>query len=89
LSAWSEAARRARLQELGADDVRIELPYGHPVDEIVGRAAGEDATLIVMGSQGRGVLAAMVLGGVSFRVTRMAGAPVLVVPPIRSDQYYP
>jgi nucleotide-binding universal stress UspA family protein len=80
------ARMRARLQELGADDVRIELPYGHPVDEIVERAAGEDATLIVMGSQGRGVLAAMVLGGVSLRVTRLTSVPVLVVPPIRSSQ---
>lgn len=72
-----------RLTELGAEDVRIELPYGHPVEEIVGLADREGATVIVMGSQGRGALQSIVLGSVSFKVTRLTGVPVLLIPPIR------
>jgi nucleotide-binding universal stress UspA family protein len=74
---------RTRLRELGAEDVRIEIPYGHPVEEIVGRADREGATLIVMGSQGRGALASVLLGGVSHQATRLTSVPVLLVPAIR------
>lgn len=75
---------RVRLKELGADDVSVDLPYGNPVEEIVAFAAEEGATLIVMGTQGRGRLAAAMLGSVSFQVTRLTDVPVLLVPPIRS-----
>lgn len=82
-SGWSVRARR--LRELGAD-VRIELPYGHPIEEIVASADRCGATLIVMGSQGRGALASVVLGGTSFQVTRLTSVPVLLVPAIRSGE---
>jgi nucleotide-binding universal stress UspA family protein len=74
---------RTRLREIGAEDVRIEIPYGHPVEEIVGRADHEGATLIVMGSQGRGALASVLLGSVSHQVTRLTSVSVLLVPAIR------
>lgn len=77
---------RTRLSELGASDVRIEVPYGHPVEEIVARADREGATLIVVGSQGRGALASMVLGSVSLQVTRLTNVPVLLVPAVSFGQ---
>lgn len=77
---------RARLRELGADEVSSEVPYGHPVEEIVARAAELEATLIVMGTQGRGRLASVMLGNVSLQVARLAGVPVLLVPPLRPGE---
>lgn len=75
---------KARLQETGEVDVRIQIPYGHPVEEIL-RVANEeeDDTLIVMGSQGRGFLAQAFLGSVSHHVVRGAPVPVLLVPALR------
>ena len=48
---------KARLKEIAEVDVRIQIPYGHPVAEVL-RVANEeeDDTLVVMGSQGRGFL---------------------------------
>ena len=66
--------------------MRIEVPYGHPVEEIVARADRKGATLIVVGSQGRGALASMVLGSVSLQVTRLTNVPVLLVPAVSFGQ---
>lgn len=74
----------ARLHQTAEVDVRIQLPYGHPVEEIV-RVAGEEEhdTLIVMGSQGRGFWSEVFLGSVSHQVVRRAPVPVLLVPASR------
>jgi nucleotide-binding universal stress UspA family protein len=72
--------QRARLRELGAEDTRIRIRYGHPVEEIVEFADQGEVTLIVMGSQGRGRLASVMLGNVSLHVTRLASVPILLVP---------
>lgn len=77
---------RARLKELGADDVYIDVPFGHPVEEIVELAGEGGVTLLVMGTKGRGRLAAAVLGNVGLQVTRLTDVPVLLVPPIRSGE---
>jgi len=78
---------RARLERLkeqlekdGAADVRIELPYGVPTTEILERAREGLASLVVMGSHGRGFISEMFLGGVSHNVARHAEAPVLLIP---------
>ena len=75
---------KARLTETAEVDVRIQVPYGHPVEEVL-RVANEeeDDTLIVMGSQGRGFLARVFLGSVSHQVVRSAPVPVLLVPASR------
>lgn len=73
----------ARLKQLGEVDVRIELPYGYPIQEILRYAKQEDENLIVMGSQGRGFLAELFLGSVSHNVVRHVPLPVLLVPPLR------
>lgn len=75
---------KARLAAAAEVDVRIQIPYGHPVEEILRVAKEEqDDTLIVMGSQGRGFLAQVFLGSVSHHVLRGAPVPVLLVPALR------
>ena len=71
---------RERLQNRGAEDVSIELLRGVPGREIVALAARGDSDLIVMGSQGRGLLEEVFLGSVSHYVARHASLPVLLVP---------
>lgn len=78
---------RARLSRLkddlaqhGVKDVRIELPYGAPKQEILNRIRKGDISLVVMGSQGRGFFGEMLLGSVSHAVARHATVPVLLVP---------
>lgn len=71
---------RERLQHRGAKDISIELLRGAPGREIVALAARGDSDLIVMGSQGRGLLEEVFLGSVSHYVARHAALPVLLVP---------
>lgn len=53
---------------------------GHPVDEIVKEAMKSKADLIVLGSHGRGVMRAAVLGSITYGVIhRYTRIPVLVV----------
>ena len=74
---------RRRLLDQGAEDVRIEIPYGSPISEIVRRAKDGDYALIVMGSQGRGFVSEVFLGSVSHNVVRQAPIPVLLIPALR------
>jgi nucleotide-binding universal stress UspA family protein len=52
---------------------------GYPADELVEYATEVGAGLIVVGSRGRGDLAALVLGSTSHRVIHAAPCSVLVV----------
>lgn len=74
---------KAKLQEKGATDVRIELPYGSPVKEILKQTKEAEVSLIVMGSQGRGFISEVFLGSVSNNIARHALASVLLIPAIR------
>jgi len=76
---------RAKLEERGAAEVRIDIPYGLPSQEIVRIAREQDYHLIVMGTRGRGYFAEAFLGSVSLQVVRSAPAPVLLVPPMREQ----
>lgn len=73
---------RERLVELGAIDVDIRLPYGSPTEEILKEARAGGASLLVMGSQGRGRIAEIFLGSVSHNVARHAPVSVLLVPAV-------
>ncbi|HEX9052838.1 MAG TPA: universal stress protein [Anaeromyxobacter sp.] len=75
-----------RLLFVGADDVRVETPAGVPEREIVRLAAELRASLVVMGTSGRGSASTLYLGSVSHGVARESRAPVLLVPPDRSAQ---
>lgn len=72
--------RRDALLQHGASAVDIEIPYGSPTGEILERARRGDCTLILMGTQGRGLLKEIFLGSVAHNVARRAPLPVLFVP---------
>jgi nucleotide-binding universal stress UspA family protein len=84
------AIDRERLERLkgillkkGVSEVRIEIPYGHPVSEILKRTRKTEVSLVVMGSQGRGFIKEIFLGSVSHNITRQAPVPVLLIPAVR------
>lgn len=71
---------RNELSDHTRSDADVIITYGTPGREII-RAVNEiGATLIVMGSQGRGFVEEFFLGGVSSQVTRFSKVPVLLVP---------
>ena len=81
-----EKAQRQMVWEavdpLVADTVvevhRVDLD-GYPADAIVDYAKSVKANLIIVGSRGRGELAALVLGSTSHRIVHLASCDVLVV----------
>jgi len=73
---------KTRLETLGATQVSIELPFGIAGQEIVEIARAKDCSLILMGTRGKGLVREIVLGSVAHHVSRHAGLPVLLIPPI-------
>ena len=82
-----EAAKRLQLlrDDLAAQDrkVTVHVLEGHPADEILKLAAKQDASLVVMCSQGKSWSKQMRVGSTTFDVARRAECPILV---IRSGQ---
>jgi nucleotide-binding universal stress UspA family protein len=74
---------RERLQSLGAGAVSTDVAYGVPTEVILERARAAGPTLIVMGSQGRGMFREVVLGSVANQLARLAPLPILFVPRVR------
>lgn len=64
-------------------DVGMSAPMGHPAPALVCAAAG--AELLVVGSRGRGGVAALVLGSVSERCVTHAPCSVAIVPAAMAD----
>lgn len=71
--------RRTELAELGATSITCHVAHGHATEEILKRAR-ENASLVVLGSQGRGFFKEIFLGSTSHNLARHAPCPVLVVP---------
>ncbi|MGV1008942.1 MAG: universal stress protein [Dermatophilaceae bacterium] len=67
------------VRERGVDTVQTAVEIGSPAAVIVRESA--DAELVVLGSRGRGDVAAAVLGSVMVTVTSHAHCPVVVVRP--------
>lgn len=78
--ALEERAARVRAAGLPCETALLE---GTPHLEIVRHAGETGATLIVMGTHGRGGLAHAVLGSVTERVIHRSPVPILVVPEVR------
>jgi nucleotide-binding universal stress UspA family protein len=81
-----EKAQRDAVWEMAApllDDTSVKVERvdlnGYPADALVEYAEGVGADLIVIGSRGRGELAALFLGSTSHRVLHLAHCDVLVV----------
>ena len=66
------------LDETSATVKRTDL-NGYPADALVEYAEGVGAEMIVIGSRGRGELAALFLGSTSHRILHLAHCDVLVV----------
>jgi nucleotide-binding universal stress UspA family protein len=66
------------LAELSIAVKRVDLT-GYPADALVEYAEGVGADMIVIGSRGRGELAALFLGSTSHRILHLAHCDVLVV----------
>jgi nucleotide-binding universal stress UspA family protein len=81
-----ERADSRRLLEdlaarLDASEVELRTEIGPPADRILELCAQESATLVVMGSRGRGDVTSALLGSVAHRVASSASCPVVIVPP--------
>ncbi|WP_422484993.1 universal stress protein [Gudongella sp. DL1XJH-153] len=68
------------LIKSGAEKVEVKILHGEPSDEIIGYTEESDATLVVMGSQGRGFLQEIFIGSVSHDLVRRSPVSVLLVP---------
>jgi nucleotide-binding universal stress UspA family protein len=76
--AHREAVEAAIAEAGGAVETEIELVYGDTAEALLGFTGSLD--LLVMGSRGHGPRRAVVLGGVSRRVTVASRCPVVVLP---------
>lgn len=76
---------KQQLETDGSAEVRIEIPYGVPTSEILDRAWEGGAGLVIMGTQGRGLIGDLFVGSVSCNVSRHAEAPVLLIPMPKKD----
>jgi nucleotide-binding universal stress UspA family protein len=73
-------ARLAR--EAGIDaSVRSSVAIGHAAERIVALCDEVHASLVVLGSRGRGAIAGALLGTVSSEVAAKAPCPCVIVPP--------
>jgi nucleotide-binding universal stress UspA family protein len=68
------------LSRLGERVVKVDLE-GYPPDTLVDYVKNIGADLLVVGSRGRGELAALILGSTSHRAIHLAPCDVLVVKP--------
>jgi len=77
------ARMQKRLQDFGASKVHTEVAYGVPTEIILDRARSSGPSLIVMGSQGRGVFQEVLLGSVANHLARLAPLPILFAPRVQ------
>ncbi|MFZ0013377.1 MAG: universal stress protein [Acidimicrobiia bacterium] len=66
------------LADVEVDVEKVDLD-GYPADTLVDYATDVDASLLVVGTRGRGELASLVLGSTSHRAIQLAPCDVLVV----------
>lgn len=78
-SFFSES-KKERLKSRGIFDVTVETTFGNPAQVILDRTYKGDFSIIVMGSQGKGLVQEVFIGSVSNKVVREAGLPVLLIP---------
>lgn len=67
------------LRAAGAGAVATEVRLGTPA-QVITELAGDQASLVVMGTRGRGAVEDLVVGSVALQVARKSPIPVLFVP---------
>jgi nucleotide-binding universal stress UspA family protein len=88
----AEGERRAVWSQLESPLSRAEVPVtrvdldGYPPDVLVAYATDVDASVLVVGTRGRGDFASLILGSTSHRAIQLATCDVLVV---KHDQESP
>lgn len=75
-SVWSGV--NEAIDEADVEVERVDLD-GYPPDTLVGYATDVDASLLVVGTRGRGDLASLILGSTSHRAIHLAECDVLIV----------
>ena len=73
----------SRLKEIASVEVAIECRYGFAKKEISKMADQSDASLVLMGTQGRGFFGEFFLGSVAADTARRSNVPTLLVPALR------
>jgi nucleotide-binding universal stress UspA family protein len=76
---WAQV--NAQLDESGVDVTRVDLD-GYPPDALVAYCQDVDASLLVVGTRGRGDFASIILGSTSHRAIQVSKCDVLVVKPV-------
>jgi nucleotide-binding universal stress UspA family protein len=76
---WAQV--NAQLDESGVDVTRVDLD-GYPPDALVTYCQDVDASLLVVGTRGRGDFASIILGSTSHRAIQVSKCDVLVVKPV-------
>ncbi|HSJ84786.1 MAG TPA: universal stress protein [Acidimicrobiia bacterium] len=79
---WSQL--EASLSGAGVPVTRVDLE-GYPPDVLVAYATDVDASVLVLGTRGRGEFASLILGSTSHRAIQLATCDVLVVKPDRES----
>jgi nucleotide-binding universal stress UspA family protein len=69
---------KTRLEAVGSLTISVKLSHGNPIEEILKEE--QQASLIVMGTHGRGYISEIFMGSVSHNIARHSSAPVLLVP---------
>jgi len=87
----AEGERRAVWSQLEPALSRAEVPStrvdldGYPPDVLVAYATEAGASVLVVGTRGRGDFASLILGSTSHRAIQLATCDVLVVKPDRES----
>jgi nucleotide-binding universal stress UspA family protein len=68
------------LSHIGAREVTQEIQFDHAARGILQAIEAWQPNLVVLGSQGRGYISEVLLGGTAHRVACLSPAPVLLVP---------
>ncbi|MDZ7715199.1 MAG: universal stress protein [Balneolaceae bacterium] len=71
---------KKRLEKLTDAEIIISINYGSPTAKILAEAEERSSTMIMLGSQGRGYVEDLFIGGVSLNVIRQSKIPVLTIP---------
>lgn len=81
---WEEATRKRLAKAVASAGKRgvtatSDIVWGRPSDSLVETAAKMKASLIVLGTHGRGALEKLLIGSTAERVLRLSPIPVLTV----------
>lgn len=69
-----------RFKESGISEIHTRVVHGQPVPAIMECLQEGDFSLVIMGTQGKGLISEILLGSVAYNVSRMAPCPVLLIP---------